>query len=394
MFGGVNAALARVFFDRAATWRLLAFTVFGFAFSLSVILSTIGLMDGFEQTLKTGLRHSSGDAILTSRQGFFHLDPAISDALNYEGVNATTLILQTEAFALFNGASRGVMVRGIETETFGAVTSLKIQPGFGEAVIGQGLARDWNIKTGDTLSIVFAATREGEQPLFREVQVSGEASHGIYEKDARLIYVRKDFLEESLGASGKGNIALMSFGSSASVAQVEQAVQNLRMNVGPQWTVRAAWQEFAGILEAVAVEKASITVILQLIVIVAVFNIAAFLVTLRTRKAQEYFLLCAVGLPRKRFFSFGKTILLVVWILSCVCAWLLVQFFNLLLAHASWLQVPGDVYLLTKLQVILTPMDYVVVFIPAMGWISLVGWLSARKLQKQSLLTGLRQEFS
>jgi len=158
--------------------------------------------------------------------------------------------------------------------------------------------------------------------------------------------------------------------------------------------VRAAWQEFSGILEAVAVEKASITVILQLIVVVAVFNIAAFLVTLRTRKAQEYFLLCAVGLPRQRFFAFGKTILLIVWLLSCGCAWLLVQLFNLLLAHAPGLQVPGDVYLLSRLQVILTPTDYIVVFVPAMGWIALVGWLSARKLKKQSLLTGLRQEFS
>lgn len=384
----------RVFLDRRSTWRLLGFTVCGFAFSQAVILGTIGLMDGFENALKEGLRRTAGDAVLTSRGGFFKIDFRLEERLRQGGVVAQAAILQTEAFALSNGASRGVLLRGIKPASFSAVTSLHIQPAEGVAV-GSALAQEWNLRPGADLTLVLARGAESDIPQFLPLKVGQIVSHGMHEKDARMVYVDYDLLASSLGLVGKNNLMLLKFGSKTrTAADLERTVTTLSHELGMGWNVRSSWEEFSGILEAVQVEKTSIAVVLQLIVLVAVFNIAAFLITLRAGKAQEYFLFRAVGLPEKRFFVFGSILLTFVWGLSCVGACLLVALFDWLLAHASFLQVPGDIYIFSTLRLLLDFSDYVAVFVPALLWVALLGWLTARKLKREPLVMSLRQEFA
>ncbi|MBY0518040.1 MAG: hypothetical protein K2P81_14120 [Bacteriovoracaceae bacterium] len=392
MPGRLLLALGRIFFDQAATWRLLAFSIFGYAFSLAVILSTLGLMDGFEETLKNGLRLSSGDAYLTHKNGFYQLEDSVLEEMQLHGVQAVSGLVQSEAFALREGMSKGVLVRGIDPKDFGNVTGLKIPLQEQSIVLGDVLARDWKMNLGDEVTLVLAKGHEGEKPQFITLKYAGSVRHGIYEKDSRFVYMNRPELQESLGLGSKINLGLIQFVKKSS-ENLEESVRSLDDSMGNPWYVKASWQEFSGLLEAVAVEKTSIAVVLQLIVVVAVFNVAAFLITLQSRKTREFFLLRAFGLPRKRFFVFASTLLLNVWLTSCVVALGLVKFFNYLLIHASWLQVPGDIYVLTQLQVKLELTDYLIVFGLALVWMIILGGFAIRKVKGQSLLTGLRQEF-
>jgi len=394
MRGRLLIALGRIFFDQAATWRLMAFSIAGYAFSLAVILSTLGLMDGFESTLKQGLRLAAGDAILTHRQGFFQLSGEVLEEMQVQGVRSVAGVVQSEAFALSNGKSQGVLARGVDAEEFKIVTGMTFDLPHEGIVVGQTLALDWQLKAGDTVTLVLARGTEGELPQFVPLQVSSIVRHGIHEKDARLVYVAKSRLQEALGLGERINVALLNFGPAfTDVHELEDKIGELGEAMGNPWVLKPAWQEFAGLLEAVEVEKTSIAIVLQLIVLVAVFNVAAFLVTLQARKIREFFLLRAFGLPRARFFAFASVLLLALWATSCVGALLLVKIFNWLLANASWLQVPGDIYVLSQLQVLLSLKDYVWVFGLALVWMAILGGFAARKIRNQSLLAGLRQEF-
>lgn len=384
--------LTRIFFDQSATWRLLFFSVFGYGFSLAVILSTLGLMDGFEATLKQGLRLSAGDAIITSSEGFFDVSDPLLEELQRSRVKAYSGVLQAEAFALSEGRSQGVLVRGVEASEFENVTGMRLKLSEQGAVVGEVLARDWSLVVGDEITLVLAKGREGEMPQFLTLKVSDITKHGIYEKDQRFVYVERSLLASTLAQSGKNNLMLLSF-KVHDLSALEQLISDLDQNLGSPWRVRATWQEFAGLLEAVAVEKTSIAIVLQLIVLVAVFNVAAFLITLRARKVREFFLLRAFGMPQSRFMLFSMSLLILVWAISCGLSIVLVKIFNWLLADAPWLQVPGDVYVLTRLQVMLDVGDYSLVFGLALAWMLILGLLAARKMQKLPLLTGLRQEF-
>ncbi|MFP5458695.1 MAG: ABC transporter permease [Bacteriovoracia bacterium] len=392
--GPLFLPLLRVFFDQASTWRLLVFTIIGYAFSLSVILSTLGLMDGFSSTLKDGLRQSAGDAIIGHQGGFFKLNEVALEELQLAGVRSVAQVLQTEAFLLSEGQSQGVLVRAVESADMRATTGLPLELSLGEIAIGKTLADDWRLKPGDFASLVLATGRDGDLPQIIPLTVKQVITHGIHEKDARFVYVTLAQLRETLKIPTKINMALVSFGGEHRDVQAVQAkVEELRAVLGRPWTVKPAWQEFAGLLEAVEIEKTSIAVVLQLIVLVAVFNVAAFLITLQSRKSREFFLLNALGMPRSRFVRLAVLVLLGLWILSCAGALVFVQLFNFLLTHAPWLRVPGDVYVLTQLQVLLSFTDYLVVFGLALLWMLVLGALALRKMRRQSLLTGLRQEF-
>jgi hypothetical protein len=63
--------------------------------------------------------------------------------------------------------------------------------------------------------------------------------------------------------------------------------------------VRPFWSEYSYFIEAVKIEKLSITLILQLIVVVAVFNIIAFVIYIMEKKSLLKF--STVLQNKKRF---------------------------------------------------------------------------------------------
>jgi len=388
----VISSLSRIFFDQANLWRLLFLSVLGYAFSLAVILCTIGIMDGFESSLKQGLKLASGDAILTHKEGFFSFTDEDLDEFQFHGVKSIAGLVQSEAFAVAKSQSQGVLVRGIDSQEFLDVTGLEINFQDNSIVVGETLAQDWNLAIGDAFTLVFARGSQADMPELLNLKVSGFIKHGIHEKDQRLVYVERSFLQTTLKLKNKFNIGLIRL-QDESIDQLEQRVENLSDSMRSPWIIKPSWQEFSGLLEAVAVEKKSIAIVLQLIVIVAVFNIAAFLITLRARKIREFFLLRALGMPQREFFSFGLYLMSLLWALSCLGSIILVKFFNWLLQNASIFNIPGDIYVLTKLKILLSFSDYALVFGLALLWMLILGFMAIRKIQKQSLVTGLRQEF-
>ena len=59
-----------------------------------------------------------------------------------------------------------------------------------------------------------------------------------------------------------------------------------------------------------------------------------------------------------------------------------------------FLKIPGDIYVLSELKVILDPLDYLYVYGISLAWVLIIGFFVMRKLKSGSVLAGLRQEFS
>ena len=390
---GLLGSLTRIFFDQANIWRLMILSVFGYAFSLSVILSTIGIMDGFVSSLKSGLKLASGDAILTHKSGFFEMDDDTLQELQFHGVKHLASLLQAEAFAVSSSQSQGVLVRDIDVEDFSLVTGLKFNLRADEdIVLGESLAQRWKLAIGDDFTLMIARGGPGELPQLLRLKVSGLVRHGIHEKDMRFVYVKKSILQELLKVGTRSNMALLVLRESSHFDLADH-IRELGFSMGTSWIVKASWQEFSSLLEAVEVEKRSIAIVLQLIVVVAVFNIAAFLVSLRSRKLREFFLLRAFGMPLKKLYFFSFILLSFLWALSCVVAVYLVKVFDFTLQHASFLQIPGEIYVIDRLKVLLSFNNYALVFSLAFVWMMILGFYGLMKLRHQTLIAGLRQEF-
>ncbi len=380
--------------------KILLATVLSFTFSIAVILCTFGLMDGFDHLLKSGLRHSSGDILITSRKGFFEVNDELQTAISALNPLAVAPVIQTEAFALHEGVSKGVLVRGIEAQNFSRATGLQVTLKESGVVIGEELARALNVKVGGQIALTFGRGNESADslPTVRLFDVVGLIKHGIYQKDLRLVYLPRQELAEVLDVRNFVNLVILSTQDpknpleSLDVFQKDQ--QLLRRNLSSDYLVRPFWSEYAFLIEAVKVEKFSISLILQLIVVVAVFNIMAFVIYIMEKKAQDFFFLRAVGLSLKQLMRFWFISISILWAISCLGAHLLSVFFNWSLANLSFLQIPGEIYVLSGLQIRLDMTAYLTVYLVSLVWVIIAGLFGYWRLKRRPIVQGLRQEFA
>jgi ABC-type lipoprotein release transport system permease subunit len=394
-----KSILKIVLHGRSAGKILLA-TIFSFTFSIAVILCTFGLMDGFDHLLKSGLRHSSGDILITNRKGFFSLNEEMRLRLDLVKPLAIAPVIQTEAFALFGESSKGVVVRGIEGSNFSAATGLKISVPKGGIVVGEELGRQLNIKTGDSIALTFGRGNESSDslPLIQTFNLSGTIKHGIYQKDLRFVYLNRSDLSEVLELGEKINLVIIATEPVniplSSLDPIIEDQSQLRTRFESDYLVRPFWNEYDFLIEAVKVEKFSISLILQLIVVVAVFNIIAFVIYIMEKKAQDFFFLRAVGLSLSSLTRFWFVSVIIIWSVSCAGAHLASLFFNWCLQHVSFLQIPGEIYVLSSLNIRLDFMAYATVYGISLLWILLAAFVGYWRMKRRPIIQGLRQEFS
>ncbi len=357
-------------------------------------------MDGFEVSLKKGLRAYSGDLVIYSGEGFFKEDSSLISDLTELGVKEQTAFIQTEGFAIVNGQSKGVLVRGIKPDTYEAVTHQKISLPERSIAIGSELARTMNLSVGDGLSLVFASGRQafGGLPAVSNFKISQIITHGIYQSDLRLIFVNLPELQYQLDTEQKVNMLSLNRPvdqkSNDPSFEIEDFQKQLRLYLGYGYSVRTYWSDYNYLINVVKTEKLWISLILQIIVIISIFNIIAFVLFVNERKRKEIFLFKALGMGQRTLSKIWYGFILGFWFVASLLSLLLSSFFNFLLSHLSAFQMPGDVYQLARLEMSLGVLDYLFVFTLSLIWLLLLAWFGLRKVMKQPILYGLRKEFS
>lgn len=388
-----------LFLDHPTSKKFLIGVWIGLAFSIAVILSTVGIMDGFERALRHGLRNSSGDMTMQSRYGFFTINDNLKDGLAEEKITQYSPLVQTESFLIFNDESRGVLIKAIEPN-YGELVGIPLSLESHSAVIGSEIARINKINIGDEIVLAFGkgGTEFKNMPSLSRFKVSGIVTHGVYQKDSRMIYIKLDDLQAIMGLGKKINMIALNvdhtgLNSDNDLKLIESKLGDLRMKFEPDFYFKPYWREFTSLIEAVQAEKVLISLILQLIVVISVFNVLAFIYFINEKKAKELFLFKALGLSRKAMNNLWLKLVFAIWVASSLLAMVFVQFFRFLLLYVPLFKLPAEVYHLPKIDLYLSWQDYAMVFILALVWILLITYYLLRKLRNKSLLEGLRQEF-
>lgn len=375
--------------------RFLIAVILSVAFSISIILSTIGLMDGFQNSLSGALRQSLGDVVMTNREGLFEYNDTIKKQLRESILEAHTSSYQIEGFLITESGERGVRMLSVRSD-YEQVTGKKIILRAAEVAIGSDIAKSYGLSGGDEVEVAFVTgnSRGNVVPTIHTFVVKQIVEHGVYEKDSRMVYADRDYIEH-IGLSSKDNIIFGLFSNSdLTHEQLKYKVWKLRKQIGDQFRVSLYGGEYQSLLKAVELEKVSISIILQIIVLVAVFNIAAFVTFISEKKSKDFFLLRALGISFKKIAWLWTGFVTGLWAFCCMLAIGLTYFFNYLLTNLSWLKLPGKIYVLSELEIVLSWDDYFIVFLGAGIWIFLVSGFALLRMSKKGLLGGLREEFA
>ena len=403
-----RSKLFNVFLRDQNSFKFAIGVLLGLSFSIGVILSTVGLMDGFESVMKKALKNSVGDFSLTSREGFFSFDRHISNPLKSLGIDERTSFIQTEGFVIFSDFSQGVQVKGVTLSEFSRVTGLDLNFKEGQVAIGIQLAKKFGIEKGDRIVLAFATGNRSlsERPLLKGFFVGQILTHGLYQKDERIIYMKKKALDSILELNGmvnvvSGNLPSINFlekdGPTKKVVTEESMFaffEKARGFIPNSFYLRPYWDEYAPLLEAVKHDKLIISVILQLVVIVSIFNMVAFIFYVNEKKSREIFLFRALGMSEKELLKTWFFVVLMFWLASCIMSLCFLQVFDWSLSNLAFLKLPGDVYNLERVHLVLESEDYVIVFFASLFWFAFFSWLALFRMRRKSILEGLRKEFS
>ncbi len=396
-----------LFLDNSTSKKFLVGVWLGFAFSIAVILSTIGIMDGFEHALRSGLRTSSGDIQMQSRHGFFRLTDEVKEQLKKLKLSQYASVVQTESFLIHQDESRGVLVKAVE-DRYGSLVGLPLQLSPQSVAIGSEIARINNIKVGDQVVLAFGKGDAvfNNMPALISFKVEKIITHGVYQKDLRIVYTRLDDVQKILSLNDKINLVSLNVtdrtapltksekGSMNELKIINSKINELNIELNSNFYFKPYWREFSSLIEAAQVEKVLITVILQIIVLISVFNVLAFIYFINEKKAKDLFLFKALGMSKSAIGKMWMTLVLGLWVSSCFMAVFFVQIFRLMLKHLSFLQLPSEIYHMPRIDLVISLQDYSLVFFLALVWILVVTLYLIRNLKNKSLLEGLRQEFS
>ncbi len=377
--------------------------VLGLAFSMAVILATMGIMDGFENTLKHGLNRSGGDFYFYSKEKFFELDKHIKQYFSNLEIEHYVQVLQTESFITKEKESGerkslGILLRGISAEgnEVKNIMDINLHLRQGEIILGKELASQLEASIGDQVSVLVAnnerAGNEGLPASIVNLTVGGVVTHGIYPKDLRLAYVKKEEVEKIFNVKNKNNLVILKRPKDST--DDNNFIEKFQAIFSNDFVIRASWQEYAHLIEAAKVEKIILTLILQIIVVVAVFNVNAFIVFLNEKKAKELFLFRSLGVSQKQIFILWGQIIFILWFSAILFSFVFVQIFNLILQYHPWFKLPGVIYNVDRLSINLSSGQYILVFSIALLWLLLISAFALRKVRAEYLIIGLKKEFA
>lgn len=388
--------LLKILLSGRASLKFAVGVIFGMGFSMAVILATIGLMDGFENTLRLGLRKTIGDFAIYSRDGFFEPDQSLKQSLDEVGVKSYAKMLQLEAFALKEGKGHGVLVRAVNAPEFSKVTGLDVPAADHGLVLGSVLAESLKADKGESIVLSFAQGNNSLSalPSLRAFEVTGSVHHGVYQKDQRFVYADLKTLQTTLKLNGGVNSVIARLEQDATTTDVENAVDELRSRIGANYTIRPYWSEFRTLLQAVKAEKVMIGLVLQVIVVIAIINAAGFIIFLSESRSQELFLFKALGMSQRSLVRGMSLLVILLWLISCSLAFVMERFFSYLIVNYGPTILPGDIYYVAGLEPVIGLNDYLIVALAALFWIVIILSFSMRQLRKSPVLQGLRKEFS
>ncbi len=305
-------------------------------------------LDDWEQPLE----HVRQDAAVTIAEPFVYTESLIFQDVNYQ---------------------QGVALRGIKADATqrlaeqlltGSWDFENTESGLPGIVLGFRLADRLLVYPGDTVSLISAhgaeLTAAGFIPKFKKFEVVGLFKSGMFEYDNQMGYVPLAAAQDLLGMENAvTGLALWV----TDPWQADADARRMQTELGYPYTLRDWKRMNEGLFSALKLEKMGMALVLALIVLGAAFNIVSTLIMVVADKTREIGILRSMGLTSRRIL---RTFMLQGLIIG-VAGTLLGLFGGLTLAWAidyfGLISLPGDVYLISRIPVILNPFDVALIVV-------------------------------
>lgn len=382
-------------------------SISGVAVGVMALIVVIAVMAGFESDLKSRILGVESHIVVMKHVDRFEDYSRIMEVLEkMQGVQATTPFIMTQVMIRSSSGLSGAMIRGIAPDTVGRVIknfnaddlvrldgssspvgSSSDLPGI---ILGKELARSLGVSKGDMVHVITprgTITPAGIMPAMKRFKVVGRFESGMYEYDGSLAYIHLRDAQKltNLDESVTGiEVRIQDIYQAASISK------NISSTLGfPYWTKN--WMQMnRNLFSALKLEKTVMFIILALIILVAAFNIASTLIMMVMEKTRDIAILKTMGATdrsiRKIFVFKGMAIGALGTFIGVTLGVVLCK----LLEHYQFIELPGDVYYISKLPVLLKMMDIGIIAISSLAICFLSTLYPARQASRLNPVEAIR----
>jgi lipoprotein-releasing system permease protein len=348
-------------------------SVLGVMVGVAALITVIAVMTGFSSYMQDRILGTTSHILVTGVDGISEIDEIMADILDQKGVVAAAPYVMGQSLLKADGNVTGVVVRGIDPVLEAEVTELAgdmIRGSMAELdddgiAIGVELARQYGLKTGDTVTLVSPSEISspfGMVPLMERFSVQGIFDTGMYEYDTSLVLVTTRAAQSffDMGESVSG-IAV----KTDDIYMTNEISDQIQKKVGYSYWVRD-WREMnQNLFSALKLEKITMFIILVLIVVVAAFNIIGTLILVVMEKGREIAILKAMGATRKNIGRIFMLEGLFIGLSGTVLGLALGLILCYVLANYQFVELPASVYYVTTLPVKVQILDVLAICLAA-----------------------------
>ncbi len=343
-------------------------SVLGIAIGVAALIVVIGVMSGFDRDLKEKIVGTTSHMVVERETGVKDPAPLIAKIKSVKGVAAAAPFIHGNVFLEYGNRAYGLLLRGVDPSVEGTVTRINAylkgdyavgQLGISEIIIGRELARYYDIKPGDKLSLLSPVSGVAGEGWRYQLTVAAIFDSGMYDYDRNLILVHYLKAQEifNLPAGTVSGVAIKLVNVDAA-AQVKELVVK---EIGFSYVVRTWIEQNMNFFAALKLEKFAMFVILTLIVLVASFNIISTLIVTVTTKTKDIGILRSIGVPsasiRRIFTLYGLTLGTVGTLLGLAGGMGL----SYILQETQLIKLPQSVYYIDHLPVLIQATDILMI---------------------------------
>lgn len=282
------------------------FSLAGITLGVATLIIVMSVMNGFRAELVDRILGLNGHVAIYSTEGngIKNYDDLALSITEMPGIIAITAQIEGQVMATKNAVSLGAVIRGVRWSDLAARKPLwdslnqKAIAGFrddGGVLIGKTMAFKTGIAPGGTITLTTArgkATAFGTLPTRRSFKVAGIFDVGMHEYDSSFIFMPLDVAGDFLGLPTSVSGLEIYVDDPQNIAFYRTTIaglldENLRAF---DWLDRNK-----SFLNALAVERNVMFLILTLIILVAAFNIVSSMIMLVRSKNADIAVLRTMG---------------------------------------------------------------------------------------------------
>jgi lipoprotein-releasing system permease protein len=345
-------------------------SVAGVAIGVLALIVVLAVLNGFENEVIERIIGTNAHIIVRRAEGTGNFEEVAQRIRSLPAVRGVAPFVFTKAMVVSRETTDGLLIRGIDLEKEKEVTEISsyVRPahfefgvdesGIGKIIVGREAAFNLKVAIGDTILLARADLSRtfplSVMPSFMELEVGGFFDSGMYEYDASYGFIS---LEDAQALSGLGGGVT---GLSVKLNDMHEApmvAQALMVMLGPGFIVNDWIHLNRNLFTWMKMEKKVMFIILNLIIVVAAFNIASTLIMVVMQRIKDIGILRSLGATAgavmRVFMLHGLIIGVIGTMLGTAGGIVLAQIVN----RYELIKLPGDVYFVETVPVLLQARD-------------------------------------